>query len=289
MDVEEIASKIKFEILPGFPRKINTIESQFGIWHVITYYDKTFKLLLSKEERNEVNLYTSLDGEEFIPYEKNPVIKTGRIGEFDDIRIEPHGLVFHNNKWLLYYGGYSWNFKRPIIRHFSRRGKWRVGLAESDDLVKWKKYELNPIFSKKDHIADPRVIKFKDRFFLYYLTSKPGCYLAFSDDGLKWYDYRKNPVLDKIVASFLIKKDLVIGFCRYDKEGIGVVLSNDCVNWVYAQKNPIITSNMIPPFDAQGVVWPFAVDTKEALYLYYSIIDKSKVWRVAVAKLHYSY
>lgn len=285
MELSDLVRRIEFEVVEGFPKEID-IESSFGIWHVATFYSGKFYLLLSKEDRNEVRLYTSLDGEKFIPYEKNPIIKTGERGEFDDARIEPHGLIFHNDEWLLYYGGYSWNFKRPIVRHFSRRGRWMVGLAKSSDLIKWEKHESNPIFSRNNHVADPRAIKFKDRFFLYYLTSEPGCYAAYSNDGLNWQDYPQNPVLDKIVSSFLIREDILVGFCRWDNESIGVALSDDGFNWLYAQRNPIITSGMISPWDTSGVVWPFVVDIEEVLYLYYPIIDESKVWRMAVAKLH---
>jgi predicted GH43/DUF377 family glycosyl hydrolase len=270
----------------GFPKKID-IQSKFGIWHVAAFRNGKFYLLVSSEmERSEVDLYISENGEEFIPYERNSVLKIGRVGEFDDARIEPHGLLFYEDKWLLYYGGYSWNFKRPIIRYFSRRGRWRVGLARSSDLIKWEKHPSNPIFSKNTHIADPRVVNFKDHFFLYYFTSKPGCYVAHSDDGLRWQDYPNNPILDRIVASFLTRGDIMIGFCRWGNEGISVALSNDGFNWTYAEKNPVIKSEMIPPWDSSGVVWPFVVDAGGTLYLYYSIIDEYKVWRMAVAKIY---
>jgi predicted GH43/DUF377 family glycosyl hydrolase len=286
MDLKDLAHRMKFELVDGFPKKID-IQSKFGIWHVAAFHNRKFYLLASREvERSKVDLYISKDGEEFTPYEGNPILRVGKAGEFDDARIEPHGLLFHKDKWLLYYGGYSWNFNRPIIRHFSKRGRWRVGLAQSSDLISWEKLPSNPIFSKNTHIADPRVFNFKNRFFLYYLTSKPGCHVAYSDDGLRWQDYPNNPILDRIVASFLIRGDVMMGFCRWGNEGIGVALSNDGFNWTYAEKNPIIKSGMIPPWDLSGVIWPFVVDTGEALYLYYSIIDECKVWRMALAKIH---
>jgi predicted GH43/DUF377 family glycosyl hydrolase len=288
MDLKDLAHRIEFELVNGFPKKID-IQSKFGIWHVAAFHNGKFYLLASREvERSEVDLYISEDGEEFTPYEENPVFRVGKAGEFDDARIEPHGLLFYKDKWLLYYGGYSWNFNRPIIRHFSRRGKWRVGLAQSSDLIRWEKHPSNPIFSKNTHIADPRVVYFKDRFFLYYLTSKPGCHVAYSDDGLRWLDYPKNPILDKIVASFLIRKGVIIGFCRWDLTSIGVVLSNDGFNWIHVERGPIIKLGMIYPWDSSGVAWPFVVNTGEALHLYYPVIDEHKVWRMAVAKIYMS-
>jgi predicted GH43/DUF377 family glycosyl hydrolase len=290
MKSRDLANRIEFKIADGFPKIIDNIQSTFGIWHVAAFHDGKFYILFSKEvERSEVNLYISSDGENFIPYEKNPVMRRGNAGEFDDARIEPHGLVFHNGKWLLYYGGYSWNFKRPIIRYFSKRGRWRVGLAQSSNLTSWEKHPLNPIFSKNIHVADPRVAKFKDKFFLYYLTSKKGCYVAHSDDGLNWQDYHDNPIFDRIVSSFLVKEDMLIGFCRWGNEGIGVALSNDGFKWIYAKEEPIIKSGMIPPWDSSGVIWPFLAEAHDALYLYYSVIDNSKIWRMAVAKLYVNY
>jgi predicted GH43/DUF377 family glycosyl hydrolase len=289
MEITEYDTKVKFEMADGYPKVIENITSSFGIWHVAAYHNGKFYLLLSKEpERREVLLYISSDGEHFTPHENNPVLKRGNKGEFDDARIEPHGLVFHDNKWMLYYGGYSWNYNRPILNHFSKRGKWRLGLAESYDLVSWKKHHLNPIFSKKTHVADPRVVKYKDKFFLYYFTSKPGCYLAYSYDGLHWQDYN-GPIFDGLFATFIVKDDTLISFYRWKFEAIGVAFSTDGFRWKIPSKGMVIQAGMMPPWDSSGVVWPFTVETPEALFLYYSIIDASKIWRLAVAKLYAKY
>jgi predicted GH43/DUF377 family glycosyl hydrolase len=290
MKAKDLIKKIKFEILDGYPVIIDNIQSTFGIWHVVAFHDRKFYILLSKEvERDRVDLYIGSNGEKFESYEKNPVLKRGSVGEFDDTRIEPHGLVFHNGRWLLYYGAYSWNFNRSIARYFSKRGKWRVGLAQSDNLFFWEKHPSNPIFSKNSHVADPRVIKFKNKFFLYYLTSKPGCYVAYSNDGLKWQDYDNNPIFDSIISTFLIREDILIGFYRLGFVGIGIALSDDGFKWIPLKEKIIVKSGMIPPWDSSGVVWPFVVDAPDATYLYYSVIDKSKTWRIAMAKIYISY
>lgn len=93
----------------------------------------------------------------------NPVLKEGKRREWDS-DFTAHAFVFREGaKFYMLYDG-------------SKRGNWHeeIGLAESNNLLDWKKYPNNPIFKtgknwwEKRHVSRCCVIKEKGIYYLYY-------------------------------------------------------------------------------------------------------------------------
>ena len=116
---------------------------------------------------------------------------------------------------------------------------WRAGIAESEDLISWSKHPENPVFAVPNmHVADPRVVHFKDKFLMYYLSSKSGTYLAINEDGISWKNSRINPVFDKgALAAFIPLEDILIAF-YLGSSATNIAFSDDGVHWIdYAKKS----------------------------------------------------
>ena len=148
---------------------------------------------------------------------------------------------------------------------------WRAGIAESEDLISWYKHPENPVFAVPNmHVADPRVVYFKDKFWMYCLSSKSGTYLATSDDCISWKNSRVNPVFDEgALATFIPLEDVLIVF-YISSPATNIAFSDDGVHWIDYAKNPVLSPNMMS-YDCKRIVWPYAVQVDEELYLYYQI------------------
>lgn len=98
--------------------------------------------------------------------QKQPVLDLGKKGAWDDKSISDPRVFKYNRRYLMFYSGINTD------------GIERVGLAVSSDLVKWKKYDKNPILdvSKKgwDSLSASRadIFKFKDKLYLFYSGRK---------------------------------------------------------------------------------------------------------------------
>jgi predicted GH43/DUF377 family glycosyl hydrolase len=133
---------------------------------------------------------------------KEPVITTGRKGEWDSYFIYLGGVVkADNGNYLMYYASGEDLF--PEKDFF-------IGMATSKDGIHWKKYN-DPSTSKRPFAeSDPvmmtgrqgewdenillpcYVLKYKDGYGMYYACGGLG--YATSVDGIHWEKYHKNPV-----------------------------------------------------------------------------------------------
>jgi predicted GH43/DUF377 family glycosyl hydrolase len=133
-------------------------------------------------------------------YSKNPIIPSGKTGEWDELCSAWGSVISRNGKqWLMFYSG----------RDSSR--KLRIGVAFSEDGLNWKKYEKNPVLScgpsgswDSDDVYCPIVWKENELWNMIFTGIRSNCYqigIAQSNDGLKWNKSRYNPVFCSSIGS----------------------------------------------------------------------------------------
>jgi predicted GH43/DUF377 family glycosyl hydrolase len=148
----------------------------------------------------------------FKKIKENPVLARGDPGEWDYKQIHLHTFFdLEDGKYAMLYTGY------PGDDPQRKRDMW--GLATSNDMVNWKKYEGNPVFKggplgacDENHCRPKSVVKVGKTFIGLY----EGC---FNDQGGAWWD----------------------SDCA--------VKSNDLVNWERYPYNPIL------PLHAGSTTW----------------------------------
>lgn len=184
--------------------------------------------------------------------ELHPVLKLGNKGEWDDDFVA-HAYVYkEDSRFYMFYDG-------------SKKGKWfeEIGVAESTDLLNWKKYSKNPIFKvsnnwwEKMHVSRCCIYKLGNTFYLYYAGhdgKRERIGLATGKSIFNLKRYAKNPVLDvgtgskwdgkSISDPRIVKyKDKYLmfysGIDNNLKERMGVAISKDLYTWE-KYKKPIL-------------------------------------------------
>ena len=298
---EAIGDFIKNAFKDSTHTVIPNVSAEKGIWHVVTRFNGTFYLFFATDDRPNINLFTSSDGYVFEEHENNPVLSAGKKGAWDDLYIEPHSILRVAKRWRIVYGGRGfsdkgiWRLMPKMLRRRStlwlsnklgNENIWRAGIAESEDLISWSKHPENPVFSVPNmHVADPRVVYFKDKFWMYYLSSKSGTYLAISEDGISWKNSQINPVFDKgALATFIPLEDVLIAF-YISSPATNIAFSDDGVHWIDFAKNPVLSPNIMS-YDCKRIVWPYTVQVNKELYLYYQIVDSKGKWKLVVTSIN---
>lgn len=108
----------------------------------------------------------------------NPVIQIGKKGDWDDQTLGCFTVVDDGSRFFFYSGGTR--FGQPK----------KIGMATSEDGIRWTKYEQNPLFPG----SMPYAIKVDDTFRLYHpgkdATGKNGLLMRTSSDGFSWSESR---------------------------------------------------------------------------------------------------
>lgn len=97
---------------------------------------------------------------------ENPVLDVGGKGAWDEKSISDPRVLKYKGKYLMFYSG------------IDAKGVERMGLAESSDLIHWKKYAKNPILDVSangwDSISAARgdVKSFGKNFYVFYSSRK---------------------------------------------------------------------------------------------------------------------
>jgi predicted GH43/DUF377 family glycosyl hydrolase len=220
-------------------------------------------------------LAISQDGIDF-KIEKD-VVFGPEVNKWDGNMMEVHSIIRANSTWRMYYCGLD--------------DHWRIGYAESEDLKNWKR-NPNPILDIGDkyweniHVADPYVIFFKGKYFMYYMGKghvwQVG--VAISHDGIEWNKYPENPIImatedwcDGCVclSGVIIYNGKLLaavhGYNTKTSKFITKLMSSDNgIHWRYALKDE--KEIVIEPgeWSNRGIVHPDIVATDGKLYIYYT-------------------
>jgi len=161
-------------------------------WTAMIYNDGKFYMFYNSgmAPSGPTPQFTSLalseDGEKFVVGKQ--VVLHPSFGSWDDQMIEAHSVIRVGGRWRMYYCGYD--------------GNWRVGFAESEDLIEWKKHpepilDIGDAYWESTHVADPHVIFFRGKYLMYYM-GKGSVWqvgLAESNDGIEWDKRKDNPLI----------------------------------------------------------------------------------------------
>ena len=223
-----------------------------------------------KDSNNQAKSYTAfIDVDrkklsKIINIAEKPVLPLGNLGSFDEFAVYPTSVIRNAGDVLLYYAG--WYRTKSVPFNTS------IGLAISkDDGKKFKRVGNGPILSpsltEPFVISGPKIRKFNDRWYLFYLAgtqwikdnNNPEIIykikMATSEDGINWIKYNKNIIEDILEPNecqagpdvfYLDDKYHMYFVYRYAldfrsniKRGyrIGYATSNDLFNWSREDKN----------------------------------------------------
>jgi len=209
---------------------------------------------------------------------------------WDRILIEMHSIIRDGNRWRMYYCGFD--------------GNWRIGMAESDDLLNWWKFP-EPILKLGDnrwedmHVADPHVIFFRGKYMMYYMGKgevwQVG--LATSKDGEEWYKHFENPIIkasekwcDGCVALSGVveyKGMLLAAIHGYDKSEekfrVKLFKSAKGIKWLPADVPAIEPGEWCN----RGVVHPEIIIVDNKLHVYYTGIRKGETNEHRIGRVVY--
>ncbi len=234
--------------------------------------------------KKKANYTTTLD--------HNPLLDLGKHDTWDSNYASWGSVMYDGTSWRMYYSGKD------------KFGYLRIGLAFSEQGLKWKKYLANPILDVGPrkawdafYVYCPIVWKEKQSWKMIYT----GCNapdklhfqigLAESQDGINWTKYKGNPVfnsehdwnLNKYHNhetegwGLLIDKSLYYIFYNpvtSKPRQIGIAQSSDLVSWKSLSCNPILPSEGLP-WDLRYMkycVCPFKIEEK--IYLLTPMSDK---------------
>lgn len=188
-----------------------------------------------------------------------PMMKLGNIGEFDEFGVMPNSIIKINEKYYLYFCGWSRNISTPY--------SWEIGIAESDDGKFFHKIGKGPIIGptlQEPYLhACPQIYYFNNKYYMYYLSGQKWIkdintnklesqYLlvcSTSNDGINWHR-NPTPIIKTKVANesqtsaaiFNLNNIYHMFFCyregldfRENKNKsyrIGYAYSNDLINWI---------------------------------------------------------
>jgi predicted GH43/DUF377 family glycosyl hydrolase len=155
-------SKLSSPVLPTGPR---------GSWdergvadpYVIRIDDVFYMYYLGQDRarRQRLGVARSSDGISWTKLRSNPVLELGQAGSFDEVGLgEPAVWRSRGRYWMLYTGR-------------DRREHRRIGLAISNDGVRWTRFSEAPVFSgdaswNAKVVCDPSVIQEADRIRVWY-------------------------------------------------------------------------------------------------------------------------
>lgn len=213
----------------------------------------------------------------WIKYYDNPVFKPGEAGSWESVSADCFTIVFHENKYWMWYVG-------------TPKGlNCQIGLATSTDGVHWTRHPENPVLRLGpagswdcsilicQHIIFDQA---RNIFEMWYVGgNEEGIYgigYATSTDGVHWTKYVGNPIMTVtepwegtvIEGQTLLKINnvykmwyggLAVGS---DVSYIGYAESADGIHWTKHSGNPIISPAAGDPLPWDG----YSVDTPDVHY-----------------------
>ena len=176
-------------------------------------------------------------------------------GDFDQLRISDPFVLAEEGKYLMWYTG------------LYGVDKSYVGMATSEDGVRWRKYKKNPVlgptsFSSKDYrgVSSPSIVKEEDGTYTMWYVGKGSdaryrIFRATSKNGFRWK--KRGVVLDLAETKFdmpvlyalaVVKDDELYrmwcsGVYRLREKlirGVSYATSRNGIDWTVADDNPVL-------------------------------------------------
>jgi len=123
------------------------------------------------------------------------------------------------------------------------------------------------------------VTHFNGIFYLFFgIDDRPGVNLLTSSDGYVFEEHENNPVLS--TGKKGAWDDLYI-----ELHSILRVAKRWRIVYGDYTKNPVLSPNTMS-YDCKRIVWPYAVQVDEELYLYYQIVDSKGKWKLVVTSIN---
>lgn len=190
-----------------------------------------------KDSEGQSKSYTTFidvdrkDLSKIINVAKQPILPLGKIGSFDEHAVYPTSVIRDKDDIILYYAG--WFRTKSVPFNTS------IGIAVSkDNGVSFNRIDegpiLGPSLTEPFVISGPKIRKFNDKWFLYYIS------------GTEWLENNGNP---EIVYK------------------IKMAISNDGINWTKINKN--IISDILEKNECQAGPDVFLYNGKYHMYFVY--------------------
>lgn len=192
--------------------------------YYLSYYGDTIQQ--SSAISSSMGAAFSIDGVEWTKYEENPVFSKGEIGEWDGTWVESAALHWdeENEEYFMWYNGMD-------------TATWQLGIgfATSSDGIQWTKYAGNPIiipglWGSVDDMwcGTPAVLYRNDQFEMWYSATQA--------------------------------EDFNAEIGGFDNVSICYAISNDGINWVKYESNPLFDTYTEPHNPDVDLGGPWAAD-----------------------------
>ena len=163
----------------------------------------------------------------------------------------------------------------------------QLGLALSDDGIRWERHQGNPIWSKQGHwehfLRDVRVYQFEGEpgYWMVYSDGDRHLDLARSTDGLHWHNDEHNPILtpsqdweDFVMQPSVVKQGdrWTMWYSTYGRKPrvTGMATSTDGVHWTKHDANPVLPLGEPGAWDDYSAFQPWVFRQDGYLHMLYT-------------------
>ncbi len=244
-----------------------------------------------------IGLATSPDGIKFTKHPANPLLRTGTCA-WDEKEVLFSSTLKEGKTYKMWFG----------MREGAPNGFYRLGYAESEDGLNWRRHpepimDVGPRGSVDDRgILRPAVVREGNGYRMFYASldmdwNMQLC-LATSPDGLHWDKYKDNPIVRPGPAAWdevriedphvvVLEGKYYLTYCGWDKEAkyrVGLATSDDGVHF---EKWPEPILDVGPPgsFDELFAAGSYIIKAEDGWRMYYLGRDAALLERMSVAFL----
>lgn len=225
---------------------------------------------------------------------KEPILKLGELGTFDEFGTYPSSVIRNGNDLFVYYGGWTRCESVPF--------NVAIGIAKSDDDGKtFNKLGPGPVLSYSVNepfiLSGPKIRRFNNKWYLWYIAGskwildngKPEpvykIRMATSEDGLNWTKLNKDLIESRVEENeaqaspdvFFYEGKYHMFFCyRYSSNyrgknngyRIGYASSEDIFNWKREDSKAGIDISE-SGWDSEMISYPHVFELDKTIYMLY--------------------
>jgi predicted GH43/DUF377 family glycosyl hydrolase len=232
-------------------------------------YKMWFTSFTFNSSRFCISTAVSPNGTDWYLYDKNPVLRPGLQGSFDQDGASASKVIKTGGQYILYYTGTS-------------AGKYQIGAAVSVDGQTWEKFGNNPVLTPGTTGEwDSRIVGWcdvveKDGIFYMWYNGAAGDHwegigLARSFDGVHWTKYAGNPVFVKSASGWdsyevatptvvVVNNMFYMFYQGYPAPGptwFGWAQSQNGIDWTRGGSQSVLAS---------GAAWDATLGTADVVY-----------------------